>query len=117
MSHLISLNLPEMTWLPHPTITGIETKLFQNAAPHSPVDVLLAKVATEIPWHVHPETCEIAYLLQGRGKIYSASSATQEDMAESDWLAGHALIVPAGIWHAVKNLGTEPMVIFALHTK
>lgn len=52
-------------------------------------------------------TEELAYVLTGHGEL------RLEDGAVS-YRAGSALFVPAGVWHAVVNLGREPVtMVFA----
>jgi len=113
---LIHLDFPKMDWAAHPTVAGVASKFFQNTADHAPVDTLIASVETEIPWHVHENTCEVAYIIQGQGEIFCSSSPTFEDAAATELAAGQGLIIPAGLWHRVCNTGGEKLLIFALHT-
>jgi oxalate decarboxylase/phosphoglucose isomerase-like protein (cupin superfamily) len=119
MPEPIAIDLQQMNWAVHPTLAGVETKFFQNSAGHSPQDVLLARVGggEVIAWHVHLDTCEIAYVLQGQGQLLYAAHEDRQDMGELEFEARNAYIIPPGLWHSVHNSGDEPMLIFALHTK
>jgi mannose-6-phosphate isomerase-like protein (cupin superfamily) len=118
MSNPVSVNFNELPWKPHPTINGIEVKLVPNEAPFSPVDVLVATVAKdgEIPWHVHERHAEIAYVVKGEGILYCAETQGGEVTSEAPMPTGSAVVVPAGLWHSVKNVGSEDMFLFASHT-
>lgn len=111
------LNFSEFTWMPHPTIAGIDSKLFQNPAAYAPTDVLLVRVRAggTIPWHVHEKDSEIAYVLQGDGVLYSTESEQHEQVTEQKVTAGSAMIVPPQTWHSL--VSETEMLIFALHTQ
>jgi mannose-6-phosphate isomerase-like protein (cupin superfamily) len=114
----VTIDLDDIPWQPHPTIPGIDVRAFQNEADFSPTDILIARVAAggEIPWHVHDSETEIAYVLQGTGRLYSAESEARDPAAESPMLSGQAVIIPPGLWHCVHNTGAEELIILALHT-
>jgi mannose-6-phosphate isomerase-like protein (cupin superfamily) len=118
MNAPVAVNFNELDWKPHPTIDGIQVKLVANEAPFSPVDVLVATVAKagEIPWHVHERHAEIVYVVKGEGILYCAETQGGNVTSESPMLTGSAVIVPAGLWHMVKNIGTDDMLLFATHT-
>lgn len=120
MLQIIPLNLAQKAWQPHPTIAGIETKFFATHSDYIPVhDVLIAKVEAGqvIPWHVHSETCEVAYVMQGQGSILTALTEAHDPTTRHDLETGSAVIVPAGLWHSVINTGQDPLLLFALHTQ
>jgi quercetin dioxygenase-like cupin family protein len=53
---------------------------------------------------VHHQTEEVAYVVSGRGEL-------RLDGETVPYRAGDALFIPAGIWHAVANTGTEDVVM------
>jgi mannose-6-phosphate isomerase-like protein (cupin superfamily) len=117
MLHLIQLQ--DVPWQPHPTIAGVQTKIFENKASNPEADVLMALVAPDgkIPWHVHESARETAYVLQGQGVILCAPDKEHLQMAqESPLAAGCALTVQVGVWHSVLNTSAEPLILFAFHT-
>src|SRR5947207_14708444 len=79
MDILHSVNLEQIPWQPHPTIPGVLTKIFENRASPPYADVMLAQVAVggAIPWHVHENASETAYVLQGEGTLIYARDKSQ----------------------------------------
>lgn len=53
---------------------------------------------------VRHETEEVAYVVSGRGEL-------RLDGETVSYRAGDALFIPAGIWHAVANTGSEDVVM------
>ena len=53
---------------------------------------------------VSHETEEVAYVLSGTGEL-------RLDGENVPFAAGQGLFVPAGVWHAVANTGSEDMVM------
>ena len=111
-------NMDQVEWQPHPTIPGILTKVFENREHNPLVDVLIARVAvsSEIPWHVHHQASETAYVLAGQGILKYAAPDQRDTVFESRLQAGVALTIPSGWWHMVFNIGTVPLELFALHS-
>lgn len=109
-------SFPQMAWQPHPTLDGVQSKRIETGVPH---DVLLAQVASqnEIPWHVHPEWVEVAYILNGQGLLRTSPHKTHEPYQEYAVKAGEVMVIPAGLWHCVINPHDTPMEIFAIHTQ
>src|SRR5438046_1497907 len=98
MDELHIVNLEQIPWQPHPTIPGVLTKVFENRASHPHVDVMLAQVAVggAIPWHVHENASETAYVLKGEGKlIYARDKSQVETPSEARFAEGIASTTPA----------------------
>ncbi len=114
----LSADFDGIDWQPHPTLAGIEIKLLQNKADFSPKDVMLARVAqaNEIPWHVHAVDSEIAFVVRGEGVLYSAATEARESLKATPVSAGNAVVVPSGVWHCLKNVGSGELLVFASHT-
>ena len=51
------------------------------------------------------ETEEVAYVLSGRGEL------RLEDAPAVPFAAGQGVFVPAGVWHAVANTGSEDVAM------
>lgn len=114
-------NLP---WMPHPTIPGVTTRFREVAvATHPVVDALIARVEPNqwIPWHRHEASAELAYVIEGMGKLWetlfvdSVEDGTGGEKAR-ELRPGSALFIPVGAWHAVENIGNSYLTIFAAHT-
>lgn len=116
----VIIELDAIPWSSHPTILGIEIRMFQNKNSFSPSDIVIARIETrsEIPWHVHESESEIAYILQGTAKLYSALANPAESpvITENDFTEGIASIIPPGLWHRVINTGDRTVLILAFHT-
>ncbi len=54
---------------------------------------------------VRHETEEVAYVVSGSGEL------RLDDGASVPFAAGDALFIPAGVWHAVANTGTDDVVM------
>jgi oxalate decarboxylase/phosphoglucose isomerase-like protein (cupin superfamily) len=59
--------------------------------------------------HNHPESEEILYVLSGEGE------QMLDDGAPFEVKPGDTIYVPAGVFHATKNTGWEPMRLLALY--
>lgn len=117
MFHFVQLQ--DVPWQAHPTITGVLTKVFENRDSQPLCDALLAQVIPggKIPWHVHETASETAYVVQGSGRLLCAADETQLEACQQVELApGAALTVRPGFWHSVLNTGDGPLILFAFHT-
>jgi mannose-6-phosphate isomerase-like protein (cupin superfamily) len=105
-------------WQPHPTIEGVLTKVFENRATHALADVLMARVEVSgaIPWHVHDQASETAYILSGAGILKYRQDEDGDLNVEAPLRTGVVLTIPAGWWHQVLNTGDRPLELFAFHT-
>ena len=66
----------------------------------------------ELPVHRHDKTEEIAYILGGEGSVVVIDETGAR--VEVPISAGHVWYNPPGVWHGVKNTGTEPLsMVFA----
>ncbi|NBC31008.1 MAG: hypothetical protein GVY29_13575 [Spirochaetes bacterium] len=143
-SRIVTTDFESLPWKAHPTVPGV-TSRFQEleVTTHPALDAMVARLEAGewVPWHVHESTCELAYVVEGEGRLHEAveppgvgggatSSAGDAppgagDMppppADSGRVAhplrpGIALFIPVGRHHAVENVGTSSLVIFAVHT-
>jgi mannose-6-phosphate isomerase-like protein (cupin superfamily) len=94
------------------------TKVFENRLHNPLVDVLIASVAVsnEIPWHVHDEASETAYVLAGQGILKYAAPHQRDVTAETPLHPGVVLTIPSGWWHMVVNVGVSSLELFAFHS-
>jgi mannose-6-phosphate isomerase-like protein (cupin superfamily) len=109
----------QAVWQPHPTLAGIQMQHFTPLHLGQVIqDLLLAKVEVgqQIPWHVHLEDGEVAYILSGLGYLLAAERETLQDVTRYEFQAGVAVVIGPRLWHSVYNTGSEPLLIFALHT-
>jgi mannose-6-phosphate isomerase-like protein (cupin superfamily) len=111
-------DLSVLDWQAHPVVSSVLTKVFENEASHPLADVLVAhvEVGGEIPWHVHDQASETAYVLVGEGILKYAQPDKRDNPSQTSLKAGVALTIPGGWWHTVLNTGTTPLELFAFHT-
>ncbi len=158
-SRIVTRDFESLPWKPHPTVPGV-TSRFQEleVETHPALDAMVARLeaAEWVPWHVHESSCELAYVLEGEGRLHEASeppgggdrtpgagtgaqpgaggqpgagdqtpagggsSPGDPPMGTGRVLhplrPGTALFIPVGTYHAVENIGTSALVIFAVHT-
>ena len=113
------VDLNQLPWQAHPTLAGVQTRILETAATHGQADVMVGQIAVggSIPWHVHANASETAYVLQGKGVFLYVEAQADTDSAPSVEVAqGMMMTVHAGWWHAVRNTGDEPLILYAFHT-
>ena len=71
-------------------------------------------VGEDIGLEVHPETDQFLRLDAGRGRVQMGPTHDQLDFVQ-DVEDGWAVLVPAGTWHNVTNIGDEPMRLYAVY--
>ena len=71
-------------------------------------------VGGDIGLEVHPETDQFLRLDAGRGLVQMGPAKDQldfEQVVEDGW----CILVPAGLWHNVTNIGEEDMRLYAIY--
>ena len=78
------------------------------------VTLMSIPVGGDIGLEVHPETDQFIRLDAGRGRAQIGTSRDKLsfDREVSD---GWCVLIPAGTWHNVTNIGDEPMQVFAVY--
>jgi mannose-6-phosphate isomerase-like protein (cupin superfamily) len=68
----------------------------------------------DVGLEMHPETDQFLRLDAGRGRVQMGPSQynLEFDQEVSD---GWCILVPAGTWHNVTNIGDEPMQLYAVY--
>jgi oxalate decarboxylase/phosphoglucose isomerase-like protein (cupin superfamily) len=59
--------------------------------------------------HNHPEADEMLYILAGEGE------QMLDDGEPFPVRAGHAIVIPKGVWHSTINTGWEPLTVLAIY--
>ena len=63
---------------------------------------------------MHADTDQFIRVEQGRAAVYMGSC--RHTMREKSVVCGgHAILVPAGTWHNVVNVGKEPLKLYSLY--
>jgi mannose-6-phosphate isomerase-like protein (cupin superfamily) len=71
-------------------------------------------VGEDIGLEAHPETDQFLRLDAGRGRVQMGPAEDQLDF-EQEVEDGWAVLVPAGTWHNITNIGDEPMRLYAVY--
>ncbi len=71
-------------------------------------------VGGDIGLEVHPETDQFLRLDAGRGRVQMGQSKDKLTF-EKEVSDGWCILVPAGTWHNVTNIGQEPMQVYAIY--
>jgi mannose-6-phosphate isomerase-like protein (cupin superfamily) len=71
-------------------------------------------VGQDIGLEAHPDTDQFLRLDAGRGRVQMGPSKDQLtfDQEVSD---GWCVLIPAGMWHNITNVGDEPMQVYAIY--
>lgn len=107
---------------PRPQAFDIERATTENANYRSvawsgrylQVTLMSIPAGGDIGLEVHPETDQFLRLDAGSGRVQMGASKDNLtfDKEVSD---GWSILVPAGTWHNITNVGTAPMQIYAIY--
>ena len=81
---------------------------------HLQLTVMSIPVGGEIGLEVHEENDQFLRVEQGKGRCQMGSAEDDlpfDEEVSDDW----AILVPAGTWHNVTNIGEEPLKVYALY--
>jgi mannose-6-phosphate isomerase-like protein (cupin superfamily) len=78
------------------------------------VTLMSIPVGSDIGLEMHPETDQFLRLDAGRGRVQIGSARDQLTF-EKDVSDGWCILIPAGSWHNVTNIGEEPMQVYAIY--
>lgn len=78
------------------------------------VTLMSIPVGGDIGLEAHPQTDQFLRLDAGRGRVQmgAAKDKLTFEMEVSD---GWCVLVPAGTWHNITNIGTTPMQVYAIY--
>lgn len=107
---------------PNPFVVNIEELTLSNenfrtavwTGQHFQMTLMTIKVGGEVGLEVHEDTDQFLRLEQGKAKVVMGPSQDQLDStwdAEDDW----SIIVPAGTWHNIINVGDEPLKLYSIY--
>lgn len=78
------------------------------------VTLMSIPVGGDIGLEAHPETDQFLRLDAGRGRV-QMGSAKEELTFEQEVSDGWCVLVPAGTWHNITNIGTTAMQVYAIY--
>jgi mannose-6-phosphate isomerase-like protein (cupin superfamily) len=105
-----------------PFVTDIEQLTLANenfrttvwTGAHLQLTVMSIPVGGDIGLEVHPDNDQFLRVEQGRGRVQMGAdrdALTFDQEVEDDWV----ILVPAGSWHNVTNVGDVPLQVYALY--
>ena len=68
----------------------------------------------DIGLEAHPETDQFLRLDAGRGRVQMGPARDKLDF-DPEVSDGWCVLVPAGTWHNITNIGTGPMQVYAIY--
>lgn len=93
--------------------TNYRTTLFTGA--HSQLTVMSIPPGGEVGWEAHDDHDQFLRLEQGKARVdfgTSEDKVGESHEVEDDW----AVVVPAGIWHNLVNIGDEDMKLYSVYS-
>lgn len=107
---------------PAPQAFDIESATKENASYRSvawsgrylQVTLMSIPVGGDIGLEAHPETDQFLRLDAGSGRV-QMGSAKDRLTFDKEVTDGWCVLVPAGIWHNITNIGPTPMQVYAIY--
>ncbi len=78
------------------------------------VTLMSIPVGGDIGLEAHPQTDQFLRLEAGHGRV-QMGPAKDELMFDREISDGGCVLVPAGTWHNITNIGTTPMQVYAIY--
>jgi mannose-6-phosphate isomerase-like protein (cupin superfamily) len=105
---------PQSFDLEHATLENENYRTVVWSGRYLQVTLMSIPVGSDIGLEAHPDTDQFLRLDGGRGRVQMgpAKDRLTFDKEVSD---GWCILVPAGTWHNVTNIGDEPMQIYAIY--
>jgi mannose-6-phosphate isomerase-like protein (cupin superfamily) len=105
---------PQSFDLEHATLENENYRTVAWSGRYLQVTLMSIPVGGDIGLEAHPDTDQFLRLDGGRGRVQMGPAKDQLtfDKEVSD---GWCILVPAGTWHNVTNIGDEPMQIYAIY--
>jgi len=105
-----------------PFVVNIEQLTKQNntyrtaiwTGKHFQVTVMSIPVGSDIGLEVHPNTDQLIRIEEGQGLVQMGNSRDRLDF-ETKAQEGYAIMIPAGKWHNVTNIGNTPLKVYVIY--
>lgn len=107
---------------PYPFVVNIEQATTQNntyrtalwTGEHFQVTVMSINVGDDIGLEIHPHTDQFIRIEQGQGLVQMGKSKDNLDFQQMAY-KDYAIMVPAGTWHNVTNMGNVPLKVYVIY--
>jgi mannose-6-phosphate isomerase-like protein (cupin superfamily) len=105
---------PQSFDLEHATLENENYRTVAWSGRYLQLTLMSIPVGGDIGLEAHPDTDQFLRLDGGRGRVQMGPAKDQLtfDKEVSD---GWSILVPAGTWHNVTNIGDEPMQVYAIY--
>lgn len=82
---------------------------------HLQVTLMSIPVCGDIGAEIHPDVDQFIRVESGRAKVYMGSC--RNNLQEQACVDGdYAILIPAGTWHNIVNVGNRPLKLYSLYT-
>lgn len=107
---------------PNPYVVDIEQATLNNSnyrtalwtGGYLQVTMMYIPVGGEIGLEVHPDTDQFLRIEAGNGLVQMGSCSDSLNY-QCHVYNGDAILVPAGTWHNVTNIGNEPLKLYTIY--
>ena len=107
---------------PNPYVVNIEEATLENSnyrttlwtGPHMQLTVMSIKPGDDIGLEVHEDHDQFLRIEAGKGRVQMGPAKDQLDFEREvgdDWV----VLVPAGSWHNITNIGDEDLKVYSLY--
>ena len=105
---------PQSFDLEHATLENKNYRAVAWSGRYLQVTLMSIPVGCDIGLEAHPDTDQFLRLDGGRGRV-QMGPAKDRLIFDKEVSDGWCILVPAGTWHNVTNIGDEPMQIYAIY--
>nr|WP_251638858.1 cupin domain-containing protein [Sporosarcina sp. NCCP-2716] len=81
---------------------------------HLQVTLMSIPPGDDVGLEIHPDTDQFLRIEEGRGLVQMGNSAGQLSYQQEAG-PGSAILIPAGTWHNVTNIGSGPMRLYSIY--
>jgi Mannose-6-phosphate isomerase len=107
---------------PNPFVINIEKAAKQNTTfrtalwtgRHLQVTLMSINVGEDIGLEIHPTLDQFLRIEEGQGLVQMGASKEKLDFQEKVY-DGYAIVVPAGTWHNLINIGNRPIKLYSIY--
>ncbi len=105
---------PQSFDMEHATKANLDYRAVAWSGRYLQVTLMSIPVGGDIGLEAHPETDQFLRLDAGHGRVQMGPA--NDDMPfEKDVSDGWCVLVPAGTWHNITNIGPTPMQVYAIY--
>jgi mannose-6-phosphate isomerase-like protein (cupin superfamily) len=105
---------PQSFDLEHATKVNTDYRAVAWSGRYLQVTLMSIPVGGDIGLEAHPETDQFLRLDAGRGRVQMGT--TKDTLTfEREVGDGWCVLVPAGTWHNITNIGTDPMQVYTIY--